>query len=89
MALAVKTVKSESHYKLLEDPDGWWDAYVKWDGCVDFKKYVNFPKGHPEHDKEFSHIASVDYIHICDLGSFIKLLQDIKAEQEKIENYDG
>lgn len=25
----------------LEDPEGWYSAVIKWDGCVHFNRYFN------------------------------------------------
>ena len=53
-----------------EDPDGWFHASVKWDGCVDFRQYFNFPRGDSK--------SHENYIHICDLDGFIERLTALR-----------
>lgn len=65
-----KTTVTSDYILHLEDPDGWWDARVKRDGCIDLNKYFNAPKG----DKE----GEADSIHICDLDDFILRLQALR-----------
>ena len=55
-----------------DDPD-WdepeWEAVVKWDGCVDIRRhYRNID------DKT----VDSDYLHICELGDFIRGMQKLK-----------
>ena len=58
----------------VKDPDGWWSAVVKDDGCVDLRRYFNEPNdGDPD---------MTDYIHICDLDDFIERLQALKTFAE-------
>jgi hypothetical protein len=67
----------------LDDEEGWWSAIVKWDGCVDFYRYHNWPKGEtPEGREEVS-----DYIHICDVDDLIARLQALKEAAKT--NFDG
>ena len=58
----------------LDDPDGWYSAKVKFDGCVDFYRYHNWPKGKAPAGRE----EMADYIHICDIDDTIARLQAIK-----------
>lgn len=71
------------HWIDLIDPEGWYKASVKWDGCVHFRRAYNLPYPHPEGDDD----AFEDYIHICDLDEFIARLQALK--QKAIEHFGG
>ena len=57
----------------LEDPEGWYSATVKSDGCIDFYRYHNWPKDKAPAGRE----EDVDYIHICDVDDMIARLQAI------------
>src|SRR3990167_10257161 len=51
-------------------------AVCKWDGCVDYRSYANGKGyGHECNDKCDCY---EDYIHICDIDSFIEELQELK-----------
>jgi hypothetical protein len=66
-----KTV--EHHWLDLEDPDGWYYASVKWDGCIHLYRCWNEP--HSEEER--------DYYHICDIDYEIERLQALKEEALK------
>ncbi len=56
-----------------DDPEGWYDAWVKFDGCIEFKRFFNLPKGDPDQDAE-----DFDGMHICDLDQVIERLQSLR-----------
>jgi hypothetical protein len=58
----------------LQDPEGWFDANVRWDGLMEIHLYHNVPKGeqNPEGDQY------VDTLHIGDLDGFIGRLQELR-----------
>lgn len=53
------------------DPEGWWAAWAKYDGCVHLNHYHNAPKGDARLD-------DTDYVHICDLDDAIKRLTELR-----------
>jgi hypothetical protein len=58
----------------IEDPEGWYSARVKWDGCVDYYRYYNTPKGvDVENDDTME-----DYMHFCCIDEEITRLQALK-----------
>jgi len=69
-------VEKQDHFLSAKDPDGWYSASVKWDGCIDFTRYFNEPNGEMK-----------DSIHICDIDDMIARLQALK--QLCIENSFG
>jgi len=68
--------KTEDHWLEIEDPEGWYSAVVKWDGCIHFYRHHNEPI--PNTDE-----SDIDYIHICGVNDFIKRLQALKEEAIK------
>lgn len=60
----------------FEDPDGWYEAFVKWDGCIDLTRYFNTPLS-VERGKDRNSDDEC-YIHICDLDDFIARLQKLR-----------
>lgn len=65
--------ESEPHYLVLEDPEGWWKASIKWDGCINLNRVHNVPL--PVTDE---HPQLVDYIHICELDDMIERLEELR-----------
>jgi len=61
------------------EPNGWYVARVKYDGCVDFYRYHNQPCP-PEctGGEEQPHPTMIDYIHLCDIDQEIERLQALK-----------
>ena len=49
-------------------------VYMKWDGCLDYRKYSNGATVYDENVRN----DDVDYIHICDINDMIERLQEIK-----------
>lgn len=60
-------------------------VYAKWDGCCDIRRYYN---GYTYEDKDVPD-DDVDYIHICDLREFIRILTEIADKAEQIEGFEG
>ncbi len=79
-----KVIQERTHHHWLElhDPEGWWEATVKWDGCVDLHKAGNVPfddaHGHSYSDMKYRDEECDDYIHICDLDDAIARLQALR-----------
>ena len=59
----------------LEDPEGWYSAYIKKDGCIDFSRFFNRPLSDPRVDSD----DDIDRIHICDLDDLIERLKAIRT----------
>ena len=85
---------SENHwidliYKQEEEDElsHWAHACVKWDGCIHFDKASNVPfsKEYGFHNGNRNKEACDDYIHICDIDDFIKMLEALK--QKAIEHF--
>jgi hypothetical protein len=74
--------KSHSSYLTLEDPEGWYDIDVRWDGCMHLTRYYNAPR-------EFQLVGEgkldTDYLHICNVDEIIALLQ--QAKKKAIEHF--
>lgn len=68
--------KTEDHWLEVVDPDGWYSAVVKWDGCVHFRRYHNIPLQDRPSGKE--HMELEDYLHMCDIDEEIERLQKLK-----------
>lgn len=58
----------------VKEPDGWYEALIKEDGCVEINRYFNIPA--PEVDDERQ---LVDFIHVCSIDDFIKRLEALKV----------
>lgn len=74
----VSQEKTEDHWLEIKDPEGWYYAVVKWDGCIHFNRYYNAPKDEQEKDSEDN-----DYLHICSVDDMVKRLQALKEEAVK------
>lgn len=55
------------------EPNGWYEACVRWDGCMEFKRYFNTPFGGDSED------PVMDRVHICDIDDLIKRLEALKV----------
>lgn len=57
-----------------------WNYKVvcKWDGCVDFRQYSNGYSWDHECNDECQCLE--EYIHICDVDDFMKVLEEIKKQ---------
>ncbi|MGZ6524026.1 MAG: hypothetical protein ACXVDB_02900 [Tumebacillaceae bacterium] len=59
----------------LQDPDGWFDANVRWDGMMELHVYHNVPKGEKnERGDQF-----IDTLHLADIDGMIRRLEELKA----------
>lgn len=58
----------------------WAKAAVKWDGCVHFNSVANTPyvPGTPA-----TELQCEGYIHICDIGDFIKQLEALRDKAKE------
>lgn len=66
------------------------EAYIKWDGCIEFRKYWNGYIPDDEYSKEKE--ENCDYIHICDIDEMILKLQELKRiakEYFSEDNYNS
>lgn len=79
----VETGKYKSEAVIeFRDPDGFWSAFVKWDGCIHLHHRSMFPAG--EEASEFTEDQDIDHIHLCGgLDEMIERLQQLKAAAEK------
>lgn len=59
----------------LVDPEGWYKAFIRWDGCVDLSRYFHTP--FTLQDSAESDVAE---FHICDVDDLIERLQALKAK---------
>ena len=66
--------KTDRLWLEVKEPDGWYTAICKWDGCVHFYRYHNVPYPQPEDDK----MALDDYIHYCSLDEEIERLTKLR-----------
>lgn len=63
------------HWIDLRDPEGWYTASVRWDGCIQLYRYWNYP-----HEPGVDRDGDCDYSHICDIDDEISRLQALKAK---------
>ncbi|MDO8531199.1 MAG: hypothetical protein Q7T26_03375 [Dehalococcoidia bacterium] len=66
--------KTGPHWLELNDPEGWYHATVKWDGCIDFARYFNLPFTDPSRRE-----GDCDVLHICELDDLLGRLQELKT----------
>ena len=67
----------------LKDPDGWYEASIRRNGCVELKKVHNIPF---PFTNEFP--QSLDHIHFCDLDKAIDRLKELKEKAVKVFGND-
>ena len=72
MALWKVNSETPDHLELV-DPEGWWMAVAKWDGCIDLHRVFNIPLPLRDDEAQLS-----DYIHLCDIDETIARLQELK-----------
>ena len=72
--LWIKDPASHEGSMTIADPDGWFKAQVRWDGCVHLNIASNTPFTEPDRRTDCD-----DYIHICELDDMITRLQSIKT----------
>ncbi|MDB5083911.1 MAG: hypothetical protein JWN30_797 [Bacilli bacterium] len=63
----------------LEDPDGSFEAHVRWDGCMQ----IDMTK------KTEENVVLEDTIHTCDLDDLIRRLQELKQISQEFFDYTG
>lgn len=75
----VKDEKESNEWTLeVQDPDGWYCATVKFNGCIHLNKFYNIPLPRVEDENQLS-----DYIHYCDIDDEIERLKQLKEEAIK------
>jgi hypothetical protein len=76
----IDEAKTQGHWLEVNSPDGIdYNASVKWDGCVHFRRYFNGVRD-----------DNSDYIHFCDLDDEIKRLTALRDMAiEKFGSYWG
>lgn len=76
--------KDDCH-AMLVDPDGWWEARLHEDGCVDLRRYHNHPRDEQKvRADDPSHMDLEDYLHICDMEKFIERMIEVLAYGEHV-----
>ena len=64
----------------LHDPEDWYKADVRWDGCVHFYQASNKPMS----EQAFNlNNPDISYLHICYIDDLIKRLQDIQTKAKE------
>lgn len=67
----------------FSESDVWNDAYVKWDGCVHYRRYFNAPKGEANGDEE-----NACYLHLCSVAEEVDhFLTLAEIAKEKIDSH--
>ena len=69
-----KDGKVADHWLDLEDPEGWYKASVRGDGCIHFNRAFNLSYDERKPGDE----EAEDYLHICDIDGLIARLQSLK-----------
>lgn len=64
-------------YQSYKDDTHWLNAYIRNDGCIHFRKAYNSPFPKDDEDQ--------DYIHICDIDEYVKILLALK--EKAIEHF--
>ena len=60
--------KSSDSWLEVQDPEGWYSAVVRFDGCIHLNRHHNYPLSERDND----------YIHICDIDDMIERLESLK-----------
>lgn len=71
--------EEHSHAVSIKDVEGWYEAYIKWDGCCEVVQHYNTPGGDGDSDQ----------IHICDIPKFIEILQSIEKYRREYFGKQG
>lgn len=58
----------------VKDPDDWYYATVRDDGCLEFMRFFNLPLSFEDRDPD-----DVDQVHICEIDEWIRRLEALKA----------
>lgn len=70
----IMSEETEDHWLQVRDPDGWYMAVVKWDGCIQYAHYFNTPA-----TSGYIGDGDSDTLHICDIDDEIARLQALKT----------
>lgn len=68
-----KVQKANEHLLTLIEPNQWYRADIKWDGCVHFYRSHNGAQL-----DAIGSLENIDYIHICEIDDMIMRLQELK-----------
>lgn len=63
----------------LKNREGWCDANVRWDGCMEIHLRTVTEEGNEQRDT----------LHTCDLDGLIEQLQELKQISQQFFNYEG
>lgn len=69
--------ESDEYMAEFGDPDDWYSARVRWDGCIEYIRHFNVPGG-----ESAGQPGITDQVHICDIGREIERLQALKLAAE-------
>lgn len=61
---------------VLTDPDGWWRASIRPDGCMELDRYFNKPLTTILAENEE---ADWDRMHVCDVDDLIERLTQLRG----------
>ena len=76
----VKPFDESENFAELVNPDGFYRAVIKWDGCVHFYKFDNGTDLEDENWRD----AECTYIHYCSLDEEIKTLMTLRNIQKTL-----
>ena len=74
--------QTKEHWLELRDPEGWWEAFVKWDGCGEVYQALNVPFTIEARANRHGS-AIVQSFHFCNVDDLIARLYALKAEALK------
>ncbi|WP_018132321.1 hypothetical protein [Effusibacillus pohliae] len=63
----------------LEHSDGWMDANVRWDGCMEIHLRTKTEEGH----------GMTGTVHTCDIDGLIEKLQQVKQISQEYFDFKG
>lgn len=76
--------EDEPYRFVAVDPEGWWRAAVKEDGCISFSRFFNRPLFAPDREPD-----DEAQMHICELDDLIERLTALKALADRHQWKDG
>ena len=65
-----QTVDKSQYWIKVQDPEGWYEATIKGDGCINLQRFFNKPLNKDP--------DSSNYLHICDIDTLIERLKALK-----------
>ena len=76
MKFQIDNEETEDHWLVLIGEGGWRKAIVRFDGCIHYDRYHNYPyvKGEDPPESQV-----IDYLHICSIDEEIENLKAIRA----------